>query len=228
MDRSSVPGIEIAKRIDHTLLKADAVEADFKKLCDEAKTNHFCTVCVNPRWLPFVVEQLKGSTVLPITVVGFPLGSNATANKVAETKWAIANGAKEIDTVIDLGAMKSKLYPVVEEDIRQVVQAAAPFPVKVIIETCYLSDEEIRTVSLLCVNAGAHFVKTSTGFGPSGATAHHIRLIRQTVGPNMGIKASGGVRTYAAFKEMTDAGATRVGSSSSVSMIQEYLAQKKA
>ena len=215
-------GPQLNDLIDHTLLRPDANSAELKQLCFDAREYSFLTVCVNPRWLPFVVRELSGTQVLPITVVGFPLGASTSKSKAFETSNAIELGAQEIDMVIDLGALKSGDWAAVELDIRSVVAAAQKKPVKVILETCLLTDAEIVSACKACVNAGAQFVKTSTGFSKSGATAHHIQLMRKTVGDSFGVKASGGVRTLEAALEMIDAGANRIGSSASVQMIQDW------
>jgi len=210
-----------ASYIDHTLLRADATQTDLVGLCAEARTAGFFSCCVNARWLPLVSQELKGSGVLPITVVGFPLGASLSEAKALETERALRAGAEEIDMVIDLGALKSGLWKEVTSDIQAVVKAASGKAVKVILETCLLSDGQIVTACRATVDAGAQFVKTSTGFSTSGATARIIRLMRQTVGPSFGVKASGGVRDYATFKELVEAGANRVGSSSSLQILKE-------
>lgn len=217
----------VAHFIDHTALKPDCDKTTILKLCKEARDYGFYSVCVNLRWLPTAVSELRGSKVLPIVVVGFPLGACGTPTKVFETEEAIEAGAKEIDMVIDLGSLKSRDDKSVETDIVKVVRAAKQAPVKVILETCLLNNSEIVRACEIAVRAGAKFVKTSTGFGSAGATAEHIRLMRETVGPSIGVKASGGVRTFATLKEMVEAGATRVGSSNSVSIVEEEKALRK-
>ncbi|GAF07594.1 deoxyribose-phosphate aldolase [Paenibacillus pini JCM 16418] len=188
--------MSLARMIDHTLLRADATEAEVKKLTEEAKTYEFASVCVNPTWVKFSAEQLKGTTVKVCTVIGFPLGASTSAVKAFEAQDAIANGATEVDMVINIGALKDKNDRVVEQDIKAVVEAAkGKALVKVIIETCLLTDEEKERACRLSVQAGADFVKTSTGFSTGGATPEDIRLMRQTVGPDIGVKASGGVRS---------------------------------
>jgi deoxyribose-phosphate aldolase len=183
---------QIAAMIDHTLLKADTDRDEVIKLCNEAKKYKFATVCVNPYWVSTAVQALLGSGVGITTVVGFPLGSNNVSVKAAEAQYAIANGATEIDMVLNIGALKSGDIDVVEHDIREVALACkGKALLKVIIETCYLTDEEKKLAAQLCKSGGADFVKTSTGFGPRGATLADIQLIRKTVGPEMGIKASG-------------------------------------
>ena len=211
---------QIAAMIDHTLLKADGTHKDIIKLCDEAKQYKFATVCVNPYWVSLAAQELKGSNVGVTTVIGFPLGSSSTLVKGTEARDAIANGATEIDMVLNVGALKSGDFAAVEKDIREVAQACLGKAImKVIIETCYLTDEEKRIAAELSKAAGADFVKTSTGFGPSGATIKDIELIRNTVGDAMGIKASGGVRDLAFALELIKAGATRLGTSSGIALV---------
>ncbi len=211
--------MKTSKYIDHTVLKQDAVKADIVKLCNEAVENDFASVCINPYWIPVAKEILAGTGVDVCTVIGFPLGANATATKAFETKQAILDGATEIDMVINVGALKDKEYDVVYNDIKAVVEAANGTLVKVIIETCLLTDEEKVKACELSVKANAHFVKTSTGFSTGGATKEDIALMRKTVGPNVGVKASGGVRTPEDFSAMIEAGATRIGTSSGIKLI---------
>jgi len=201
---------ELARMIDHTLLKAEAIKPDFEKLCNEAAQYIFASVCA---------ERLKGTPVQICTVIGFPLGATTPEVKAFETKNAVDNGATEIDMVINIGALKSKDYDLVKRDIEAVVKAASPHIVKVIFETALLSREEIIIACKLSKDAGAHFVKTSTGFSKGGATVEHIRLMRNAVGPDIGVKASGGVRDLATAKAMIEAGANRVGASSSVEIV---------
>lgn len=212
-------GAEIARRIDHTLLKAEASEAQIRKLCEEARAHSFYSVCLNARWIPLAATCLKGSSTVPITVVGFPLGANGSAAKAFEAEHAIRLGAKEIDMVIDVGALKSGAWKEVEEDIRAVAKACGTTPLKVILETGFLSVDEIRSACQAAVRAGASFVKTSTGFGPGGATVEHIRLMRETVGPQVGVKASGGIRDRATAEALLQAGADRLGCSASVAIV---------
>lgn len=225
---SSNPGVDalsgkfdagLARMIDHTLLKPDAKQSDIDRLCAEAAKYKFASVCVNPGWVKYCAQKLAGSGVMVCTVVGFPLGATSTSAKSCETVQAIADGADEIDMVINIGALKSGNLQLVEDDIRQVVRAAGGKTVKVILETSLLTDEEKATACRLSKNARAHFVKTSTGFGGGGATAADIALMRRTVGPEMGVKASGGVRDLKTAKEMIAAGATRVGASASVAIV---------
>ena len=212
--------MKINKLIDHTLLKAFSTEEEIKKLCDEAKTYDFMSVCVNPTNIAFAKKQLEGSDVLVCTVIGFPLGANTSEVKVVETLDAIANGADEIDMVINVGQAKMHNYEYVQEEIRMVVSAAAGKTVKVIIETCYLTDEEKVDCCKAAKAAGATFVKTSTGFGPAGATKEDIALMRETVGPEMGVKAAGGVRNLDDLVAMVENGATRIGTSGGVAIMQ--------
>jgi deoxyribose-phosphate aldolase len=216
----------IAKTIDHTLLKSSATAEQVRELCAEARSNRFASVCVNPVWVPIVAKELSGSDVLVCTVIGFPLGANATEIKVEETKLAVKQGAQEVDMVINVGALKAGDTRTVEDDIKAVVHAASQggkgkTVVKVIIETCFLTDEEKRTACELARKAGAHFVKTSTGFGTGGATADDVRLMRKTVGDSMRVKASGGIRSYHDAIAMLDAGADRIGTSSGVAIVAE-------
>jgi len=211
----------IAKTIDHTLLKPTATAEQIRELCAEARANHFASVCVNPCWVPLVAKELNNSDVMVCTVIGFPLGANPTDIKVEETKWAVKNGAHEVDMVINIGALKGGDYKAVEEDIRAVVKAAGKATVKVIIETCFLSNDEKRIACEAAMKAGAHFVKTSTGFGTGGATVEDVKLMRKTVGDAMKVKASGGVRSYHDAIAMLDAGADRIGTSSGVSIVAE-------
>jgi deoxyribose-phosphate aldolase len=211
----------LAKAIDHTLLKATATAGQVAELCREARQYGFASVCVNPVWVPLCARELAGSDVLVCTVIGFPLGANASAIKAAEARLAVSQGALEVDMVLNVGAAKAGDWEAVEADIRAVVEAAGAARVKVILETCYLDDEEKRRACAACVRAGAHFVKTSTGFGSGGATVADIRLMRVSVGPGLGVKASGGVRTREDALKMLEAGASRVGASSSVAIMTE-------
>jgi len=210
---------DLASKIDHTLLKADATKEALIKLCDEAKKYNLATVCVNPGNIPYVTELLKDSSVKPITVVGFPLGANMPRVKAFETKEAILAGAEEIDMVINIGALKSKDYELVRRDIKQVVDAAKPYPVKVIIETSLLTQEEKITACKIAKEVGAAFVKTSTGFSTGGATVEDVKLMREVVGKEMGVKASGGIRTKEDAEKMIKAGADRIGASASVKIV---------
>jgi deoxyribose-phosphate aldolase len=212
----------IASLIDHTILKPEATRADVVKICREARQYNFASVCVNPYWVPLVRAELSGSPVKVCTVVGFPLGATSTEAKVAETAAALRAGAEEIDMVINVGALRSGDDEAVKLDIAQVVKVAheACAIVKVILETALLDDNQKAVACTLVKLAGADFVKTSTGFGPSGATAHDVALMRQVVGPEMGVKASGGIRTLDDLRTMAAAGATRIGASASVKIVE--------
>jgi len=212
----------IAALIDHTILKPDATRADVIKVCREARQYNFASVCVNPYWVPLVRTELSGSKVKVCTVVGFPLGATSTEAKVAETAAALRAGAEEIDMVINVGALRSGDHEAVKLDIQQVVKAAheAHAIVKVILETALLNDNEKAVACTLCKLAGADFVKTSTGFSKSGATAADVALMRSVVGPGMGVKASGGIRTLDDLRQMTAAGASRIGASASVKIVE--------
>ncbi|MED1127903.1 deoxyribose-phosphate aldolase [Bacillus paralicheniformis] len=210
----------IANLIDHTALKSHTQKSEIEKLIEEAKTHQFASVCVNPTWVEFAAKELKGTEIDVCTVIGFPLGANTTETKAFETKDAIAKGATEVDMVINIAALKDGDDDFVEADIRGVVEAAkGKALVKVIIETCLLTDEEKERACRLAVAAGADFVKTSTGFSTGGATAEDIALMRKTVGPDIGVKASGGIRTKEDVESMISAGATRIGASAGVSIV---------
>lgn len=208
--------------IDHTLLRADATSADVKKICGEARQFGFASVCINPYWVPLVAAELKGSTVKVCTVIGFPLGASATASKVAEAQNAIQNGAQEVDMVINVGELKGGNQEAVRKDIAAVVEASHKLGaiVKVILETALLDDNQKAIASTLCKMANADFVKTSTGFSTGGATAADVALMRSIVGPGIGVKASGGIRTLDDVKTMAAAGATRIGASASVKIME--------
>jgi deoxyribose-phosphate aldolase len=209
--------------IDHTLLRPNATEDQIRQLCAEARQFCFATVCVNPAWVALCAELLAGSPVGVCTVIGFPLGATLSAAKAHEAQCCIALGARELDMVINIGALKSHQYAVVEDDIAAVVDTAHPAgaSVKVIIEAAFLTDEEKVEACVLAKTAGADYVKTSTGFGPSGATVEDVALMRRTVGPEMGVKAAGGIRTAEDLMAMIAAGATRVGASASVQIMGE-------
>ncbi|WP_100402308.1 deoxyribose-phosphate aldolase [Bacillus sp. FJAT-42315] len=212
---------QVAKMIDHTLLKADATKEEVSKLCEEAKTYEFASVCINPTWVSYASEQLKGTPVKVCTVIGFPLGAMTSEVKAFETKNAIENGAEEVDMVINIGALKDGDYETVLKDIQAVTSAAKGKALtKVIIETCLLTDEEKQKACELAVKAGTDYVKTSTGFSTGGATVADITLMCQTVGPDIGVKASGGVRSKEDAENMIKAGATRIGASSGVKIVQ--------
>lgn len=213
--------MQIAKYIDHTLLKADAKKEQIEELCKEAKEYGFASVCVNPTWVALASEMLKGTDVKVCTVIGFPLGATTSDTKAFETKNAIEKGATEVDMVINIGALKSGDTALVEQDIRAVVEAAKGKALtKVIIETSLLTEEEKVTACELSVKAGADFVKTSTGFSTGGATVEDISLMRKTVGPDIGVKASGGVRNAEDANKMIEAGATRIGASSGIAIVK--------
>ena len=212
--------MDFAKMIDHTLLKTEAGKADLDKLLDEAKTYHFASVCVSPIWVSYAAEKLKGTGVKTCTVIGFPQGATPSAVKAFETQKAIADGAEEVDMVISVGRLKDQDYDYVREYIKSVVAAAKGKALtKVIIETCLLTNEEKRAACCLAKEAGADFVKTSTGFSSGGAVVEDVRLMRETVGAEMGVKASGGVRSRADAEAMVAAGATRLGTSSGVKIV---------
>jgi len=212
----------IAALIDHTILKPEATRDDVVKICREARQYGFASVCVNPYWVPLVRAELSGSAVKVCTVVGFPLGATSTEAKVAETAAALRAGAEEIDMVINIGALRSGDREAVRQDIRQVVDTThrAGAIVKVILETALLDDDQKAAACTLAKQAGADFVKTSTGFSTSGATAHDVALMRGVVGPGMGIKAAGGIRTLSDLRAMTAAGATRIGASASIKIVE--------
>lgn len=213
--------MNINKLIDHTALKPNTNKESILKLIAEAKTYDFASVCVNPCWVALAHQELKNTDVKVCTVIGFPLGANTTEVKVFETKDAIEKGAQEIDMVISITMLKDKEYDYVENEIHQIVEAAKDKAiVKVIIETCLLTDEEKIKACELSQKAGADFVKTSTGFSTGGATVHDIALMRKTVGAEMGVKASGGVHTYEEALAMVEAGATRIGASAGVKLLK--------
>lgn len=209
----------IAGMIDHTLLKAAATSADIRKICEEAREYKFASVCVNSCYAKLVTEQLEGTGVKTCCVVGFPLGAMSTRAKAYEAKCAVEDGAAEIDMVINVGALKEGNDQFVEDDIRAVVEASAPAIVKVIIETCLLSDEEKVRACTLSEKAGAAFVKTSTGFSTGGANAADVALMRKTVGDRLHVKASGGIHTPAQAQELIEAGADRIGASNGIALL---------
>lgn len=231
---------ELAKMIDHTQLSACATTDDIVRLCEEAKKYGFASVCVNPCYVPTAHDLLDGSAIKVCTVIGFPLGADAAADKTAQARNAVASGADELDMVINLGLVKEGDFESVEDDIRVVVadsrveasELEKTVVVKVILETCYLTDDEIEKCCLAAKEAGADFVKTSTGFAtpkdadgkalPNGATEHAVALMRKTVGDSLGVKASGGIRTAADVKAMIAAGANRIGASSGVQIIENW------
>jgi deoxyribose-phosphate aldolase len=214
--------IDLAKMIDHTLLKPDATQEQIAQLCFEARKHGFATVCINPTWVPLCAKLLEGSSVKVCTVIGFPLGATSPEVKAFEAQDALNHGASEIDMVINVGALKARDLDLVAKDIRGVVKAAHEKAaiVKVIIEAILLTDEEKTIACLLSKEAGAEYVKTSTGFASGGATVHDVELIRRVVGPEMGVKAAGGVRTYEDAENLIKAGATRIGASAGVKIIK--------
>lgn len=217
----------LAAMIDHTLLRADATKAEILQVCAEARTYGFASVCVNSGWVPLVARELRGTAVKTCTVVGFPLGAMATSAKVFESEDAIRSGAAEVDMVLAVGLLRGGEELAVEKDIRAVAEAChrGGAILKVILETALLNDEQKETACRLSVAAGADFVKTSTGFSKSGATAADIALMRRVVGPGIGVKASGGVRTLSDARTMIAAGANRIGASASVRIVQESAAK---
>ena len=208
------------KLFDHTILKADATRKDVKRVCDEAMAYSFCSVCVNSYYVPYVANLLHGSDVKICSVVGFPLGAMSTRAKALEAKIAVMDGADEIDMVINVGALKDRDYSVVLEDIKAVKEACGEHILKVIIETCLLTDDEKVKACELAKEAGADFVKTSTGFSTAGAKGEDVRLMRETVGPDMGVKASGGIHDKEFAKELVDAGANRLGTSATIEIVE--------
>ena len=212
--------MKLNKYIDHTLLKPDASQEQIETLIEEAKKYDFASVCVNPTWVNFAAQALKTTDVKVCTVIGFPLGANTPELKAFETSDAIQNGANEVDMVINIGALKSRNFDLVERDIRAVVEAAKGTLVKVIIETCLLTDDEKVKACQIAQKAGADFVKTSTGFSTGGATVADVALMCKTVGPDMGVKASGGARSYEDALAFIKAGATRIGASSGVAIME--------
>ncbi len=225
---SAPPGIrgvapDLAGMIDHTLLKPEATAEQIVQLCHEARQHHFASVCINPAWVPLVADELRGSRVMVCTVVGFPLGATLPEVKAFETQRCVAAGAREIDMVVNIGALKSRDYRWVAQDISGVVRVAhgSDAIVKVIIEAALLTDEEKVEASALSKAAGADYVKTSTGFAASGATAADVALMRRVVGPEVGVKAAGGIRSAADAHAMIAAGATRIGASASVKILSE-------
>lgn len=211
--------MEMNRLIDHTLLKADASISSIEKLCNEALNYHFASVCVNPGFVPLASKLLKGRDVKVCTVIGFPLGATLPKAKQAETLLAIEAGAEEIDMVINVSMAKEHQFDYVENEIRLVKETCANKILKVILETCLLTDDEIVNCCKAAVNAGADFVKTSTGFSKGGATTHAVKIMRDTVGPNFGVKASGGIHSYEEALDMVNAGANRIGASCGVEIV---------
>ncbi len=211
--------MKLSKYIDHTVLAADATKEKIENLCAEAKEYDFASVCVNTCWVPMCRDLLKGTDVNVCTVVGFPLGAMSTETKAHEANWAVKNGATEVDMVLNVGYIKSGMFKEAEEDIREVKKACEGKLLKVILETCLLTDEEKKIACELAMNAGADYVKTSTGFSKWGAKVEDVALMRATVGDKLGVKASGGIRDYATAKAMIDAGASRLGCSAGVAIV---------
>lgn len=223
---------QFAKMMDYTLLKPTATRDDVLRFCEEAKQHHFATVVVFPFWVPVVARELSGSDVKASTVIGFPFGANGRAVKLYEARAAVSNGAQEIDVVINISALKSGEIGIVEREVNELTDTARALAmtedakrtiIKFIIEAYYLTDEEKRIACTIIANASADFIKTSTGVAPGGATVEDIRVIRDTVGPNMGVKAAGGIRTPAQAMSMLDAGANRIGTSSAVEIVEAYV-----
>ena len=211
---------DLAPGVYHTLLQPQASKGDIRRICNEAMSYGFASVCVNPKFVRLARMELKGSDVRVCTVIGFPLGSTTTETKMMEAIKAVADGADEIDMVIDIGAAVENRFDRVEKDINMVVRSVPDhIIVKTILETCYLTDEQIVNACLAAKRAGADFVKTSTGFGPKGADINHVKIMRETVGSEMGVKASGGIRDFVTAVKMIEAGATRIGTSSSLRII---------
>jgi deoxyribose-phosphate aldolase len=219
-EAAEVP-LDMAKYIDHTMLKPEATAVEIDQLCREAEQFHFASVCINPTWVKRAAENLRGTSVPVCTVIGFPLGATTPEIKAMEARRALRDGAREVDMVLNIGALKSGDYDLVRNDIEKVVDAAHDGGAlcKVILETALLTDEEKVIASSLAKGAKADFVKTSTGFGPGGATVYDVALMRETVGPHMGVKASGGVRTADDAEDMIAAGATRIGASAGVEIV---------
>lgn len=215
--------LKLAKFIDHTLLKPEALASDIEKLCLEAQEFGFAAVCVNPTWTALCARRLKGTLVQVCSVVGFPLGAQYTETKVQEAQRIVEDGGTEIDMVINIGRLRDAEWNYIETEIRQVVVAVAPAIVKVIIETCLLTEAEKVAACKLAQAAGAHFVKTSTGFSHKGATVADVQLMRATVGPELGVKAAGGIRDYQTAVAMIEAGANRIGASASVQIVSQSL-----
>ena len=211
--------MKLNKMIDHTKLGANVSKEQIDQLLQEAKTYDFKSVCVNPIWVKYAAQKLKKTNVLTCTVIGFPHGTHQPNVKIFEAEQAILDGAEELDMVINVHALKAKDYHTVEKEIKGIVDIAEGRYVKVILETCYLTDEEIVKACEIAVKAGANFVKTSTGFGTGGATVHHVKLMKDTVKDRAEVKASGGARTYEAAMKMVEAGATRIGTSNGVTIV---------
>jgi len=214
---------DVAALIDHTQVKAFATQIDMAELCDEAAEHGLASVTINPAWTSYCAKRLEGTGVAINPTIGFPLGANTALIKVEEAREAIANGATELDMVINIGALKSGFPDYIGREIDAVVNAASDIPVKVILEACFLTDEEKRRVCQLSLEAGAAFVKTSTGFGSAGATVDDLRLMREAVGEKMGVKAAGGIRRLRDVQAMLDAGASRIGTSAALQILAELV-----
>ena len=212
--------MELNKYIDHTLLKATATAADIKKLCKEARQHGFYAVCINGCYVPLAKEELKGTEVKIASVIGFPLGASSPESKVREATISVDNGADEIDMVMNLGFLKSKWTQALEKEIEEIKKAIGNKILKVILETCYLTDKEIKTACTLAQRAGADFVKTSTGFGTGGATLHHVEIMVKQVGDTMKIKASGGIKDAETAKKYINLGVSRIGTSSGIAIVE--------
>ena len=223
MADSALTRSDLAALIDHTQVKAFATQIDMAELCDEAAEFGLAAVTINPAWTSYCAKRLEGTSVAINSTIGFPLGASTALIKVEETREAIANGATELDMVINIGALKSGFSDYVGREIDAIVKAAGDLPVKVILETCFLTDEEKRTVCQLSLDAGASFVKTSTGFGSAGATVEDVRLMREAVGNRMGVKAAGGIRRLSDAKDMLEAGASRIGASATPQILAEIV-----
>ena len=213
--------MEFNKLFDHTLLKPEATSEQIKKLCLEAKQYDFASVCVNPDFVSLAHKELEGTSVKVCTVIGFPLGANKTSIKVSEAKEAIEDGATEIDMVQNVSWVKEGRYDLIEKEVRALKEAVGGLVLKVILETCLLTKEEIRLSSIACKKGGCDFVKTSTGFSKGGATVEDVAIMREAVGPELGVKASGGIHHYDEVVALTKAGATRIGASASVTIMEE-------
>ncbi len=213
--------MEFNKLFDHTLLKPEATSEQIKKLCLEARQYDFASVCVNPDFVSLAHKELEGTSVKVCTVIGFPLGANKTAVKVAEAKEAIEDGASEIDMVQNISWVKEGRYDLIENEVRALKDVVGGLVLKVILETCLLTKEEIRLSSIACKKGGCDFVKTSTGFSKGGATVEDVAIMRGAVGPDLGVKASGGIHHYDEVKALVEAGATRIGASASVTIMEE-------
>jgi len=213
---------KLAKYIDHTVLKPESTKAKIKQLCDEATIYNFAAVCINPVHTAYAVELLRNTSVKVCIVVGFPLGATTPEVKACETADVVSAGAQEVDMVMNIGAMRDENYDLVKRDIEAVVEASGDAHIKVILETGFLTDDQKRKACIICKEAGADFVKTSTGFGPMGATPHDVRLMRETVGPSMGVKAAGGIRSFKDAIRVIDAGADRIGTSAGVAIVEDF------